>query len=75
MNRPFPELFRGTGQNGQIMKEDLKNWSRKLHNENPPDIFREETKSYKQILQVSIFLHNFFIFLWFTQAIVFLVLG
>ena len=28
----FPELFRGTGQNGQILKEDMKNWSRKLHN-------------------------------------------
>ena len=30
--RRYPELFRGTGQNGQIMKEDLKSWSRKLHN-------------------------------------------
>jgi len=39
--RRFPELFRGTGQNGQILKEDLKNWSRKLHNDQPPDIFRE----------------------------------
>ena len=24
--------FRGTGQNGQILKEDLPTWSRKLHN-------------------------------------------
>lgn len=40
LDRPFPELFRGTGQNGQILKEDLKNWSRKLHNETPPDIMQ-----------------------------------
>lgn len=32
-----PLDFKGTGQNGQVLKEDLNAWTRKLHNEAPPD--------------------------------------
>jgi hypothetical protein len=49
----YPELFRGTGQNGQILKEDMKNWSRKLHNQKPPNLYKKARIPYKSILIVS----------------------
>ena len=34
------DFFRGTGQNGQILKEDVVVWSRRLHNKIPPDLYQ-----------------------------------
>lgn len=36
----YPNHFRGTGQNGQILKEDMKCWSRRLHFLEPEDLFK-----------------------------------
>ena len=51
----YPELFRGTGQNGQVLKEDIRNWSRKLHNHKPLDLYPRVKIPIKSILIVSTF--------------------
>lgn len=43
---PF-EMFRGTGQNGQILKEDLKKWSRKLHINCPENMYTDQEIPYR----------------------------
>ena len=45
--------FRGTGQNGQVLKEDMKNWSRKLHKQLPQDLYQRVKTPRKSILMVS----------------------
>ena len=45
----FPMMFKGTGQNGQILKEDLRNWSRKLHNQIPPNLYEKSKVPKKTI--------------------------
>ena len=56
----YPESFRGTGQNGQVLKEDFRNWSRKLHNQKPLDLYPRVKLPYKSIIIVSIFLLSFY---------------
>lgn len=41
--------FRGTGPNGQLMRDDLKAWSRQLHRTQPKNIFKHTKIPYKTI--------------------------
>lgn len=49
----YPDYFRGTGQNGQILKEDMLSWSRRLHAKTPPNIYQRVKIPYKSIIIVS----------------------
>lgn len=51
--RQYPDHFRGTGQNGQILKEDMISWSRRLHYKRPPNIYHRVKIPHKTIMSVS----------------------
>jgi hypothetical protein len=44
------------------MKEDLKSWGRKLHNQKPPDLYSKAKTPHKTILTVSKFFSYVIIF-------------
>ena len=50
-----PNNFRGTGQNGQILEDDMKCWSRRLHFLEPEDLFKVNKKP-SRTLTIGFFL-------------------
>jgi hypothetical protein len=53
-NYAFP--FRGSGHDGEILRDDLRAWSAKLHLHAPPNLYPRIKVPFRTILMVSFLL-------------------